>query len=156
MRVLFRSRKRAISVTSAARKTFDLPVEALADRGVYVLKNDRPIPAGLVGPVSATLHGFWGFKPFQGPEFALQFAGGEPWRPAKDEPLTPGRDNPLTLRGVAPACVASISVSQGQSRAKALSWEVRGDKRSEEHTSELQSLMRISYAVFCLKKKQYK
>src|SRR3546814_4000485 len=30
-----------------------------------------------------------------------------------------------------------------------------GRKRSEEHTSELQSLMRISYAVFCLKKKKY-
>src|SRR3546814_654985 len=29
------------------------------------------------------------------------------------------------------------------------------EKRSEEHTSELQSLMRISYAVFCLKKKKY-
>src|SRR3546814_1086936 len=29
----------------------------------------------------------------------------------------------------------------------------RLDERSEEHTSELQSLMRISYAVFCLKKK---
>src|SRR3546814_4280062 len=29
-------------------------------------------------------------------------------------------------------------------------------KRSEEHTSELQSLMRISYAVFCLKKKTYR
>src|SRR3546814_9460702 len=29
-------------------------------------------------------------------------------------------------------------------------------RRSEEHTSELQSLMRISYAVFCLKKKQKK
>src|SRR3546814_3391827 len=29
-----------------------------------------------------------------------------------------------------------------------------GDPRSEEHTSELQSLMRISYAVFCLKKKK--
>src|SRR3546814_4345259 len=29
-----------------------------------------------------------------------------------------------------------------------------GQDRSEEHTSELQSLMRISYAVFCLKKKQ--
>src|SRR3546814_1805764 len=28
--------------------------------------------------------------------------------------------------------------------------------RSEEHTSELQSLMRISYAVFCLKKKRYR
>src|SRR3546814_6170117 len=31
---------------------------------------------------------------------------------------------------------------------------VLGVLRSEEHTSELQSLMRISYAVFCLKKKQ--
>src|SRR3546814_8970878 len=30
---------------------------------------------------------------------------------------------------------------------------IRCDMRSEEHTSELQSLMRISYAVFCLKKK---
>src|SRR3546814_10447819 len=30
------------------------------------------------------------------------------------------------------------------------------DMRSEEHTSELQSLMRISYAVFCLKKKKQK
>src|SRR3546814_9462036 len=34
--------------------------------------------------------------------------------------------------------------------------EARGEDRprSEEHTSELQSLMRISYAVFCLKKKK--
>src|SRR3546814_4257066 len=31
---------------------------------------------------------------------------------------------------------------------------IRTGKRSEEHTSELQSLMRISYAVFCLKKKK--
>src|SRR3546814_2680941 len=32
---------------------------------------------------------------------------------------------------------------------------VMGATRSEEHTSELQSLMRISYAVFCLKKKNH-
>src|SRR3546814_3741310 len=32
--------------------------------------------------------------------------------------------------------------------------EPRREMRSEEHTSELQSLMRISYAVFCLKKKK--
>src|SRR3546814_6646853 len=32
--------------------------------------------------------------------------------------------------------------------------ELQGSFRSEEHTSELQSLMRISYAVFCLKKKK--
>src|SRR3546814_6977558 len=33
-------------------------------------------------------------------------------------------------------------------------WRPMGAERSEEHTSELQSLMRISYAVFCLKKKK--
>src|SRR3546814_7649465 len=33
---------------------------------------------------------------------------------------------------------------------------VKDGRRSEEHTSELQSLMRISYAVFCLKKKKHK
>src|SRR3546814_4287411 len=38
--------------------------------------------------------------------------------------------------------------------AKAAGLRLRGSiSRSEEHTSELQSLMRISYAVFCLKKK---
>src|SRR3546814_13157147 len=34
--------------------------------------------------------------------------------------------------------------------------ELEVEERSEEHTSELQSLMRISYAVFCLKKKNKK
>src|SRR3546814_7277144 len=34
--------------------------------------------------------------------------------------------------------------------------DARKRRRSEEHTSELQSLMRISYAVFCLKKKKKK
>src|SRR3546814_7285088 len=42
------------------------------------------------------------------------------------------------------------------SRRLSLCGRTRRDRRSEEHTSELQSLMRISYAVFCLKKKKKK
>src|SRR3546814_9155540 len=48
---------------------------------------------------------------------------------------------------------------EGSCHFGAVSYTVEGDipdtamSRSEEHTSELQSLMRISYAVFCLKKK---
>src|SRR3546814_8656521 len=38
-------------------------------------------------------------------------------------------------------------------KSTSLAWVTALDTRSEEHTSELQSLMRISYAVFCLKKK---
>src|SRR3546814_6886841 len=50
-----------------------------------------------------------------------------------------------------------------QPRDRPLEWFIHatnewlmGDIRSEEHTSELQSLMRIWYAVFCLKKKRDK
>src|SRR3546814_4371026 len=48
-------------------------------------------------------------------------------------------------------CLRSVQFGLGKARIGA------GDlnlSRSEEHTSELQSLMRISYAVFCLKKKK--
>src|SRR3546814_1900274 len=47
--------------------------------------------------------------------------------------------------------VARAMLSHGKVRARR--WRV-SILRSEEHTSELQSLMRISYAVFCLKKKK--
>src|SRR3546814_3669895 len=39
-------------------------------------------------------------------------------------------------------------------RSRGLTVNSKDDSRSEEHTSELQSLMRISYAVFCLQKKK--
>src|SRR3546814_7775529 len=42
----------------------------------------------------------------------------------------------------------------GRKDQKSVHHEWQGRPRSEEHTSELQSLMRISYAVFCLKKKK--
>src|SRR3546814_10712230 len=44
----------------------------------------------------------------------------------------------------------------GGKRGAMLNKWLRRRHRSEEHTSELQSLMRISYAVFCLKKKKTK
>src|SRR3546814_5169440 len=43
-----------------------------------------------------------------------------------------------------------------KSRSKHWFWSAMLGNRSEEHTSELQSLMRTSYAVFCLKKKQHR
>src|SRR3546814_9438088 len=51
------------------------------------------------------------------------------------------------------ACPGCRVGTRGPSETTALNF---CDERSEEHTSELQSLMRISYAVFCLKKKKTK
>src|SRR3546814_7800344 len=48
----------------------------------------------------------------------------------------------------------SGSLQLAPNRERAADRFARATTRSEEHTSELQSLMRISYAVFCLKKKK--
>src|SRR3546814_1792349 len=54
----------------------------------------------------------------------------------------------------APAVKAISAPLMRIRRAASCQWSTT--MRSEEHTSELQSLMRISYAVFCLKKKKHK
>src|SRR3546814_5444923 len=47
-----------------------------------------------------------------------------------------------------------LGQNSARRRLPAVASSLSGLLRSEEHTSELQSLMRISYAVFCLKKKK--
>src|SRR3546814_10760615 len=72
---------------------------------------------------------------------------------ATDLPAIAGVNGATTRRfraGTGAAVAALKSVRQRQRRP---AWEP-SQRRSEEHTSELQSLMRISYAVFCLKKKK--
>src|SRR3546814_2700941 len=61
----------------------------------------------------------------------------EDLRLAQHQRVEPGRDPEQVPHRVAVPVVVEVGV-----------------QRSEEHTSELQSLMRISYAVFCLKKKK--
>src|SRR3546814_1480578 len=76
------------------------------------------------------------------------------------------RGEPGTLAGAAGAAPAKVGQSEGRFAVAAVlgaqqrkqrgvlrDRHQRAVARSEEHPSELQSLMRISYAVFCLKKK---
>src|SRR3546814_1775121 len=71
-----------------------------------------------------------------------------------------GRKAALAFRPILDCCTARVqarlgcqSVSGALRRVAERSFADPNKTRSEEHTSELQSLMRISYAVFCLKKK---
>src|SRR3546814_10336171 len=63
----------------------------------------------------------------------------------------PTRSHTVSAQGGVAAALGNVEEDRWQ-------WHfydtVKGSDRSEEHTSELQSLMRISYAVFCLKKKK--
>src|SRR3546814_10325934 len=71
-----------------------------------------------------------------------------------DEPRRLGETRPhrhiARLRAVQP-----VKITFAQHRIFGDQSAVLKRERSEEHTSELQSLMRISYAVFCLKKKKH-
>src|SRR3546814_2161717 len=63
------------------------------------------------------------------------------------------------FRSPPPSCSSCCSRRSSDNEGVPDSLRMRLYRRSEEHTSELQSLMRTSYAVFCLKKKtkkQYK
>src|SRR3546814_4655128 len=63
----------------------------------------------------------------------------------RSAPIPPKNGSPRQPAGVSPSSALPASRNHASTGP---------DSRSEEHTSELQSLMRISYAVFCLKKKK--
>src|SRR3546814_1855141 len=87
--------------------------------------------------------------------------------PPSQQPPAAGHPDPGRLMRF--ATYASVTAAAVLIAAKLVAWSLTGSvavlstlvdslldllARSEEHTSELQSLMRISYAVFCLKKKK--
>src|SRR3546814_3491542 len=68
------------------------------------------------------------------------------FRSARYTGKVPGRGHRIIVEVAASAPASGYATATGEP----LEWE-----RSEEHTSELQSLMRISYAVFCLQKNKH-
>src|SRR3546814_7707539 len=70
-----------------------------------------------------------------------------------DGPLFLGIDTHALSK---PACDSALEVLAANGVEVRIAAGGEFTPRSEEHTSELQSLMRISYAVFCLKKKKHK
>src|SRR3546814_2173243 len=68
----------------------------------------------------------------------------------------PQRHRAAASAAALPVWQAGVAKGSSHKSPSELCGTLRDRRRSEEHTSELQSLMRISYAVFCLKKKKQK
>jgi hypothetical protein len=121
------ARDMTLSVKAASGETIDLPLAARADRGGYVLPAAPQWPAAFQGAVQGHLHGKWGFDRFDGPDFALQLPDENGWAIAGEAPtLVVGRDNELLLKGAAPACVAQVTLRQGEGAAKPVAWKAHG------------------------------
>ena len=112
------SRDMVLTLDVPGGKAIDLPVKAQAEMGGYVFTGERP--TGFTGSIKGRLHGYWGFRSFEGPEFTLQLPATETPQLADDTPvLIPGPDQSISLEGVVPACVDSITLDQGQTSRRA-------------------------------------
>src|SRR3546814_3762328 len=126
--------RRRLLTGDERRRLFDPPVQETAIIGHYTLSAEdvelvgrRYGPAnrlGLAAQIALMRHPGFGLQPEIGlPDVILQYLA------------------------------AQLFVDPSSFSAYGQRAQTRTDHRSEEHTSELQSLMRISYAVFCLKTK---
>src|SRR3546814_4016389 len=102
------------------------------------------------------------FRPYTVPELVELLAGAglvaAAWiEPARYDPATYLADPGLRRRAAAlpPDAQAALAERLSTTMSKHIVYAVPAARpRTEEHTSELQSLIRISYDVFCLKKKK--
>src|SRR3546814_2622872 len=114
----------------------------------------RPVESAVPAYAQAPLSGGQQYRPERQPV--------EPMRPVAgkqaeiEEADCRQRDRHRRHEDGPEQCGPGIAVAATAQEYPAEGGEDRAEERSEEHTSELQSLMRISYAVFCLQKKNNK
>src|SRR3546814_20345544 len=129
------------------------------------LSPPRPLSSWTGDPQAKTAEWFGGVQVVGSPPPRRPAVGQLPGRPPQAHQL----DLPGLVAGAAQQQGLGLGVERGRQHRLALARHVVVEQlqrrhpvglrlhapsvRSEEHTSELQSLMRISYAVFCLKKK---
>ncbi len=108
----------------------DLPVRADAEKGGLVV--DRASlaaaalgPPGDGPPLEGSLHGYWGFEPFDGPEFRLVGPGAAPWRLAGDDAqaLIAGRDDTVRLQGLEAPCVEAVVLRETSGETRPVEWK---------------------------------
>jgi len=104
----------------------DLPATADAQAGGLRVDNAHLDPARLTGAIDASLHGDWGFEPFEGPKFLVQASQPTTWRLAADDrqSLIIGRDDTVRLNAPQAACVEAISLRQPSGQTEPVVWKL--------------------------------
>jgi hypothetical protein len=108
-------------------KMVDLPVKADAEKGGFIADTAGLSPTNFGDALDGSLHGYWGFEPYNGPEFRLQNAHPQHWQMAYDEgdqpPLLVGLDGTVHLEAQEAACVDSIMVRLSSGKTVKAAWK---------------------------------
>ncbi len=106
-------------------QSVDLPATPDAMKGGFVVSAQALEAQKLAGSTNGTLHGYWGFEPFEGPTFHLASAHPEQWTLASTDQhaLIVGRKDTVHLDAAEVACVDGVTVKDGEGKSLDATWK---------------------------------
>jgi hypothetical protein len=109
-------------------KYVDLPVQADAEKGGFVANTARLSPSNFGDVLDGSLHGYWGFEAYNGPEFRLENTHPQHWQLADEgqQFLIAGHDETVSLETENAACVDSILLQKPTGETVKADWKSTG------------------------------
>jgi hypothetical protein len=114
-----------LRVQNKAGQSVDLPAKPDALKGGFVVDAQALETQKLGSSVTGTLHGYWGFDPFEGPSFHLASAHPEQWTlaSADQHALIVGRKDTVHLDAPEVACVEGVTLKDGEGKTLDATWK---------------------------------
>ena len=114
-----------LSLTGKDGQKIDLPARADAEQGGFVVDTKALGKASLGDNVRGSLHGYWGFEPYEGPGFQLMNAHAQTWAvDSKDDAaLIVGREGTIHLQSASVSCVDSIMLKDPAGKELTAEWK---------------------------------
>jgi hypothetical protein len=112
-------------------KLVDLPVKADAEKGGFIANTAGLNTTNFGDVLDGSLHGYWGFEPYNGPEFRLENAHPEHWQLAEDDQqlLIAGHNSTVHIETENAACVDSILLQKPTGETIKADWKPTGPKQ---------------------------
>jgi hypothetical protein len=119
------ARKMVLHLEGRSGVSMDAPVKADAEKGGLVVDTTGLDLASLGPTPKGVLHGYWGFTPFDGPEFRLEATTPGGWTLAADDQqaLVVGRDDVVRLQGDGAACVEAVTLKPPSGEVLTAEWK---------------------------------
>ena len=115
-----------LHVQSKTDPAVDLPLTADAARGGFVVDTRMLRADKLEGEVTGSVRGYWGFEPFTGPTFQLQFSHPVKWLLASADAtaLIVGREDSFHLQSEEAPCVEQVTIQDRSGKQLKASWKL--------------------------------
>ena len=109
-------------------KFVELPVKADAEKGGFVANTAGLSPTNFGDVLDGSLHGYWGFEQYDGPEFKLENSHAQHWQLVDDDQqsLIAGHDATVKIETENAACVDSIQLQEPTGQTLKADWKSTG------------------------------